>query len=205
MRDSGEHTHGESDLDELLAASRPRVVTTSAGVDAELHRLVLAHASHRREGRVGRVLLAVTVLIGVALGGAAVGAATAATSPSNSGLPPLPHERTVVMSKALDGGSCDLVWTLTVRTHVDGYLQKLDDAAAYLGALDTTGINPDAEWLEALNEPDALALVPQRTPLERQGNAFMMAVAKSAWTNGNVSDDVIGMETMTVCAESVEK
>ena len=203
MRDD-DTTPDDLEIDRLLGSAALRVVTTSPGIDAEIHRMALAHgASGRaaRPGRLGRSIAAAAVLVGVALGGAAVGAA--ASSPSGIGERPQPQpQRTLVMSKALDGGRCDLAWTLTVRTHVTGYLRQLDDAAAYLREIDVAAIDPDPEWLEALDNPDTLAAGPARTPLEREGNAFMMAVVKSAWTDGGVSDDVVAMETTTVCTEA---
>jgi len=200
MRDSDDHGD-DRPVDDLLRASVPRIVTDTPGINGEVRRLALAHGLRRRPGVAGRAIAAAVVLVGVALGGAAVGAATAAPSSGAGGRPGLPVERNIVMSKVLESGTCDVAWTLTVREHVDGYVRQLDAAAAYLTELDISAIAPDPEWLDALNDPDALALTPQRTTLEKEGNAFVMAVAKSAWDDGGVSDEVIALETITVCTE----
>jgi len=181
--------------DEVLGLAKPQVVTTSAGIDSELDRLMTVHrirATRTTSWSRRNTLLVIAGLVAASFGGAAVGAA--ATN-SNPGLIVIgSEERTVAMTKKLPGGTCTYAWHI-VGAHPD----EVARTVSFLSHLDTTTLDPDAEWRAVLDN------VPSRqdmTPLERDGQAFMMAVSKLAWSKKVYVEGHTAVDTMTNCTEA---
>ena len=181
--------------DDILSLAKPRVVTASPGIDSELDRMMTVHrirATRSSSWSRRNTALVIAGLVAASFGGAAVGAA--ATS-GNPGLVVIgSDERSVAMTKDLPGGTCDYVWHI-VGAHPD----EVARTVSFLSHLDTRALAPDAEWRAVLDE------IPSRsdlTPLEKDGQAFMMAVSKAAWAKKVYVEGHTAVETTTHCTEA---
>ena len=181
--------------DDILSLAKPQVVTASPGIDSELDRMMTVHrirATRSSSWSRRNTILVIAGLVAASFGGAAVGAAAAGGGTGRVVIGS--EERSVAMTKTLPGGRCDFVWHI-VGAHPD----EMARTSSFLSKLDTTTLDPDAEWRAVLDE------VPSRdgmTSLEKDGQAFMMAVSKTAWAQKVYIEGHTAVETMTHCTEA---